>query len=268
MQNNNLNQLIKDGYLYIENILTNEEIQEFSSVIKNHHEKIKKARNNNISVEKAFWKIISNKKITDILSKSINEKIFFMDGTSSYDRNSFGRISTLQSWHRDTDSVQRIPGEVPYCKENDYYKVFTITTYLEKKTENFISLIPNSHLSNFKNSLKNYLRIFHWKTCRIKYFRFINKIIEKMISIELEVKAGDCLIFFSTLFHKPVVKIKNDKYRSALILRYAPDGINAKNYVQYVLKTSSRKNIFNNENKLDFYEHLKKNNLLSKYFND
>ena len=35
-----------------------------------------------------------------------------------------------------------------------------------------------------------------------------------------------------------------------------------------VLKASSRKKALYNENKLDFYEHLKKNNLLSKYFND
>ncbi len=170
----------------------------------------------------------------------MNDEVFFMDGSFSRDDSSSKDPDKNKiSWHRDTDSAPKIKGEVPDCKKNNFYKIFTVMTYVNHDTNNIISLIPKSHKQEYRLTLNNFMRIFHWRTKNKKTISFLRNFIESLISKSIIVESGNCLIFFVGLFHKPVFS-QNFASREAIITRYAPKSNNLENYINYIMKNSSR----------------------------
>ena len=169
------------------------------------------------------------------------------------------------SWHRDTDSAPRIEGVVPYYDKSQFYKVFSAITYVSPNNEGgILNIIPKSHKKNFRYSFFNFLRLIHWKTKNKKNFYFFRNLIENIIGKKFHLRSGDCMIFFTTLFHMPEL---SKGLRQAIISRYAPKSENSENYVNYVLKKSSNelRNGYkiddNNKHKIEkFFETLKKIN--------
>ena len=255
-----------NGYCVLKKILSPKEIKNLSQAVGAGLKKKNVQKINYFNEDDKFWSYISNKKILDSLSILLNDKVFFMDGGfSKYDLNSKDTNEDKISWHRDTDSAPKIKKKVPYCEENDYYKVFTVMTYVNENNKNSISLIPKTHKSNYRLTFNNLLRIFHWKTKNKKNFSFLRNFIEKMISKKITVESGDCLIFFVGLFHKPISP-QNFTSREAIITRYAPKSKNSENYINYVMKNSSRlhytdKEFLNLNRSKEFIEFLKKEKL-------
>ena len=256
----------QEGYCVLRNILNDKEIEELNLTIDQELKEKNISKINNFSEHELFWPYIANEKILNCLNELLNEKIFFMDGGfSNYNTNSEDTNNHKISWHRDTDSAPKIKNEVPYCEKNNYYKVFTVMTYLNKGLKNQISIIPKTHKVEYKKTLSNILRIIHWKTKNKKKISFIRKFIEKNIAKKIIINPGDCLVFFVGLFHKPVAPV-NSGYRKAIITRYAPKGKNSENYINYILKNSSRlhysdKKFLNYKNSDSFVDFLKKKNI-------
>lgn len=254
--------LLKDGYCILKNVLDNKEIDNLKNTIRENLEKKNIQKYDYFNEDEKFWPYIANEKIINFLNNFLGENVFFMDGGfSNYNTASKDTDEHKISWHRDTDSAPKIKGQVPYCEENNFYKVFTVMTYLNKDIDNTVSLIPKSHRVEYKRTLNNILRILHWKTKNKKNISVIRKMIEKKISKKIIIQTGDCLVFFVGLFHKPVAP-KNSGYRKALITRYAPRSINSENYINYILKNSSRthyseKKFMNFNQSLPFINYLK-----------
>ncbi len=235
-------ELFEKGYCIIRNLLDKKNIEQLSRSIEEIYKKTANEKIVELSMFSETWNFISNKKLIDFIEGMLNEKVFYMDGSiSNYRENIVYKElnENFNSWHRDTDSAPKIKGEVPYCKYNEFYKVFSVISYFnesfDEKTS--ISLIPKSHKKNYRNSINNILRIVHWKTKGKKYLFKLRKLIEKIISQKLELKNGDCLIFCVALFHKPLPK---NSRRQAIITRYAPKSKNSENYINYVLKYGMR----------------------------
>lgn len=262
------NELYKNGFIIVRNLLTDKEKIKFSNIIN----LICRERNSN-RVDDLYnfedtWEYICNDKLLSILRKEISENIFYMhdSGISNFNSDYHGSDKNKISWHRDTDTASRIKDVVPYCKKSDFYKVFTAITYVSPENKGgTLNIIPKSHKKKFRFSIKNLLRIFHWKTKNKKFFYLIRDIIEKLIGVECKVNSGDCIIFCTTLFHKVV---KSDFKRQAIVARYAPKSENSENYLNYVLKQSSNKerigydeNESSKEKIKSFFKLLKKYNI-------
>jgi len=241
MKNYNIEMnLQNDGYCILKNVLNEKEISDLEEALDQGLETKNIQKCNYFNEDKKFWPYIANLKIINSLNNLLNEKVFFMDGGfSRYNNMSKDCDENKISWHRDTDSSPQLKDQVPYCKINNFYKVFTVMTYLNRDLDNTISLIPRTHKIEYKKTINNILRIIHWKTKNKKNLNYLRKFIEKIISKKIIIKPGDCLVFFVGLFHKPVAP-KNHGNRKAVITRYAPKTVNSENYIHYILKNSSR----------------------------
>ena len=77
-----------------------------------------------------------------------------------------------------------------------------------------------------------------------------------MLGKNCKLESGDCIIFYTTLFHKIV---NSNTPRQAIMARYAPKSENSENYINYVLKNSSseERNGYKinekNSNKINFF---------------
>ena len=231
--------LYKNGYVVVKNLLSEDEITHFSEKIKKICETKNSNRIDDLYNYQEFWDFIINRKLLNELRKNISDEIFYMhdSGISHHEEGYFGGNENFISWHRDTDSAPKIKDGVPYYKKSKFYEVFTAIAYVSPNNKGgTLNIIPKSHNKNFRFSLKNILRIFHWKTKNNKKYYFIRNIIEKLIGKKCKVESGDCIIFFTTLFHKVV---GSSSTRQAIVSRYAPRGDNSDNYINYVLKNSS-----------------------------
>lgn len=265
MKNNNL---YKKGFLIVRNLLTEEQTIKFSNIITSITQERKSNRINDLYNFEDTWEYIYNYKLLNILREEISENIFYMhdSGISSFDTDYHGSDKNKISWHRDTDSAPRIKDVVPYYKKTDFYKVFTAITYVSPDNKGgTLNIIPKSHNKRFRLSIKNFLRIFHWKTKNKKFFFPARNIIEKLIGVDCNLNSGDCIIFCTTLFHKVV---RSNFKRQAIVARYAPRSENSDNYLNYVLKKSSNKervgyheNETNREKIKTFFKILKKYNI-------
>tara|TARA_B100001057_G_scaffold500140_2_gene613720 strand:- start:311 stop:1135 length:825 start_codon:yes stop_codon:yes gene_type:complete len=237
--NNIKNELYENGYIIIKDLLSKNEVEKLSENIKKICEKKNSKRIDDLYNYEEFWNFIINKNLLKILRKNISENIYYMhdSGISHFDENYDGGNKNLISWHRDTDSAPKIKDVVPYYKKGKFYEVFTAITYVSPNNKGgTLNLIPKSHNKEFRFGFKNLLRIFHWKTKNKKRYFFIRNIIEKLIGKNCKVDSGDCIVFFTTLFHKVE---KSESTRQAIVARYAPKGDNSENYINYVLKNSS-----------------------------
>ena len=260
------NKLYENGYVVIRNLLNNQEVEDYSKLIRKICENENSPRVDDLYNHEETWQYIVNKKLISNLENYIDEKIYYMNdsGISSYESNYAGVNKNLVSWHRDTDSAPQIEGHVPYYKKDKYYKVFTTITYFSNNTNGILlNVIPGSHEKKFRYTFRNFLRLFHWRTKNKKIFFLLRNLIEKIIGTNCQLNSGDCFIFFSTFFHKPVA---SKGIRQAILSRYAPKSENSENYVNYVLKQSSNKSRSgylikdNSKIKIEKFINLLKNN--------
>lgn len=261
-------ELYERGYCVFKNILDTENIKNLSETIELIYKNTNEEKIVELSPFTETWNFITNKKLINTLESLLNEKVYYMDGSiSHYKENKEYRElnKNYNSWHRDTDSAPKLKDKVPYCKNNEFYKVFTVISYFNEKPEEktSISLIPKSHKKSFRISINNILRIIHWKSKGKKFLFGIRNLIEKLISSKIELENGDCVIFCVALFHKALPK---DKKRQAILVRYAPKGLNSENYINYVLKygmrNKSKKEVEMSDAYKNFITMLKNNNLL------
>lgn len=234
--------LNKHGFCIVNSALEDFTIERYQKEIKNFSNLKKTELNQSLVKHNLLWDYISNKKIIDKIETSLEKKIFFLNdsGFSYYKNNEENRSTNLEkiSWHRDTDSVDPIKDVVPYPKGSEYFKVFTAITYLcEENKQAKINLLPYSHLKKFRFTIRNILRFFHWKTKNKKVYKYLRRFILKLIGLEIKLNSGDCLIFCVSLFHMPMPSEGN---RAAIISRFGIKGDSAENYLNYVLKNSSR----------------------------
>ncbi len=264
----NDNNLNKNGFIIVRNLLTKEQVTKFSNIINSITRERKSNRVDDLYNFEDTWEYICNDKLLNVLKEEISEDIFYMhdSGISNFDSDYHGSDKNKISWHRDTDTAPRIKDVVPYYQKSDFYNVFTAITYVSPDNKGgTLNIIPKSHNKKFRLSIKNFLRIFHWKTKNKKIYYLIRDIIEKLIGVECKVNSGDCIIFCTTLFHKVV---GSNFKRQAIVARYAPRSENSDNYLNYVLKHSSNKerigydeNESNREKIKSFFNLLKKHNI-------
>ena len=264
-----MNDLFKNGFVIVPNLLSSDEVEKFSRSIRKICGNKKKNRIDDLYNFEETWEYITNQKLLSTLESLIKEKVYYMnDSGISHMEESFEGLDRNQtSWHRDTDSAPRIEGVVPYYDKSQFYKVFSAITYVSPNNEGgTLNVIPKSHKKNFRYSFLNFLRLIHWRTKNKKNFYFFRNLIENTIGKKFHLRSGDCMIFFTTLFHKPEI---SKGLRQAIISRYAPKSENSESYINYVLKQSSNdertgyKIDENNKYKIEkFFDILKRASLL------
>lgn len=234
--------LLHDGYVILENFLNHQDVKKYSDIIEKICLSKKTSRVDDLYNYEELWDYITNDKLIAKLKDLTKEdEMFYMhdSGISHHNINYKGSDKNFISWHRDTDSAKKVKDIVPYCKNQKFYKVYTIITYVSPNNlGGKINVIPGSHKKSFRTSIRNILRIFHWKTKGVKSVFFVRNLIEKIIGKECCLKSGDALVFVTTLFHKAE---KSDHVRQAILSRYAPKGSSSYNYINYVIKSSSNK---------------------------
>ena len=130
-----------------------------------------------------------------------------------------------------------------------------------KESNSSLAFIPKSHNITYKRTLSNILRIIHHKIKKKQNFLF-KKIIERIISKEVNYKVGDICVFYCNLYHSGLSKINTSTKRLAAVIRYGGEGKHAKNFINYELNYRQGKNKYLVcKNKTKFFEFLKKNNL-------
>lgn len=253
--------LNKNGYVIIKSLLNKDEVNKFSEIIKKICNQKKAKRVDDLYNYQETWDYIINKKLLDELKKNISSEIFYMhdSGISHYEKDFLEVNKNSISWHRDTDSAPNIKDVVPYCKNSKYYNVFTAITYVSPNNNGgSLNIIPKSHNKNFRLSFKNLLRIFHWRTKNNRKYYFIRNFIERLLGKNCKLESGDCIIFYTTLFHKVV---KSNTIRQAIVARYAPKSESSENYINYVLKNSS------NEERNGYKINEKNSDKIQRFFN-
>ena len=205
-----------------------------------------------------LWELICNKKIKSILDKVFESNYFYMHDSTVMEAS----VGSSWSWHRDNPC--RRTGEGPDWDTDENYNVFTIIIYLSdsKESNSSLAFIPKSHNITYKRTLSNILRIIHHKIKKKQKFSFLRKIIERIISKEVNYKVGDICVFYCNLYHSGLSKINTSTKRLAAVIRYGGEGKHAKNFINYELNYRQGKNKYLVcKNKTKFFEFLKKNNL-------
>ena len=131
-------ELYERGYCVFKNILDTENIKNLSETIELIYKNTNEEKIVELSPFTETWNFITNKKLINTLESLLNEKVYYMDGSiSHYKENKEYRElnKNYNSWHRDTDSAPKLKDKVPYCKNNEFYKVFTVISYFNEKPE-------------------------------------------------------------------------------------------------------------------------------------
>tara|TARA_B100001175_G_scaffold317437_1_gene334352 strand:- start:1808 stop:2668 length:861 start_codon:yes stop_codon:yes gene_type:complete len=250
--------LKKNGYIKFPAFLNKDEIK----LIQEIAEKKKKNYLSKKYIEwddPNLWKLICNKKLINIFDSIFEKKYYYMHDSNVAEV----EIGNSWSWHRDNPC--RRTGYGPDWVKSSPYDVFTVIIYLSDSasTSTSLSIIPKSHKFNFKKSLNNFLRIIHLRLKKMNKFLFIKKIIEKIVSKEIIYEAGDMVLFYCNLYHSGLnFGHQKTTKRTAAVIRYGGEGLHSKNFINYELNYRQGKQKYSLcENKNDFFNLLKKNNL-------
>ncbi len=260
--------LEKQGFCILRSAIDEPSLKKYQKEIETFSNKQNVEHVQSLVKHNLLWDYISNKNIINKIESVLGDKILFLnDAGFSHYKNNSNNLSTNTdriSWHRDTDSASPIKGVVPHPSNSDYYKVFTLITYIcEKDKTAKINLLPSSHLKKFSYTFRNILRFFHWKTKNKTLYKILRRFIVKFIGHEINLNSGDCLIFCVSLFHMPLPSEGN---RSAILSRFGVPGESSSNYLNYILKNSVRGKKHSSNSKKDlenFNNFLKQNNIYS-----
>ena len=254
-----IKELHTKGLTKFENFLNEEEINSLMRINLKKKENIKNKSKDYVEWDDPdLWELICNKKIKSILDKVFESNYFYMHDSTVME----ACVGSSWSWHRDNPC--RRTGEGPDWDTDENYNVFTIIIYLSdsKESNSSLAFIPKSHNITYKRTLSNILRIIHHKIKKKQKFSFLRKIIERIISKEVNYKVGDICVFYCNLYHSGLSKINTSTKRLAAVIRYGGEGKHAKNFINYELNYRQGKNKYLVcKNKTKFFEFLKKNNL-------
>ena len=249
----NKNEFLKKGFFVVRNLLSKDEVSEFSKEIDRlYNLEYKK----NIKVKmgihhyEKFWSIINNKNLIESISQIFDKKFHFL-----YQAGILQTIEAEEYLHH-RDNPCRKFGLGPDWEDDTNYKIARVGIYLQDyhKTKYHLNLIPYSHKKKY--SIREFIRFFHKKTRYIKKLRKIRNLLPKYFGTSIKTNPGDCIIFDPRVYHSPSPHF--DK-RQAIFLSYGEDNYHSDNYIAYFTKLRSGTE-YSDINK-NFFEFLKQNNL-------
>ena len=260
LNNGQMKNFKKDGYIVIPNFLNSNETEALQDSIKVQREK-KLVNETHISIDdQNIVNLLCNKKLKEILSLLIGPKVYFLHDVSLLD----GPIYHTISWHRDNPC--RRTGVGPDWDNKEEYNVVSVAVYLcdSKETQSSLSVIPKSHKLNYSSKLSNILRVIHNRTRDFKFLKPIRKIIQIVVAKEIYYKPGDLVIFLCSLYHSGSITNSSVQKvnRQGVICRYGGVGNHYKNFMNYELnyRYGNEKFLFS-KNKEEYFERLKKNDI-------
>ena len=245
----NKENLFKNGYCVVRNLLSNTEVERAISVLNNIYEKNGKKTNLDMYKYSESWEFFTSDRLLNIIRDLLGPEIYYLHTCISRREN---ERDIVYSWHRDNPC--RLFGKGPDWDKNEPYNVLTFIIYLSSsdKTGSGINLIPFSHRRTY--SLSNILRIIHYKTRNISLLKKIRDIFPRfLLGVNIKTDPGDCVIFFANLFH---TGIPTRTLRKAMLFHYGVDNKHSKNFVNYYI----------HHVKLIEYE-IKYKNIINKFFN-
>ena len=226
------NQFKNKGFILIKQLLNHSELEKYSSIIskkqKSNHKKFYE------TYEESCWDYLINKKLINIVKDLLGEKIYYM-----HDLNFIQHSLDTKggSWHRDNPC--RRTGIGPDWSNKLPYNVVTTITYMEDSnhTQSILNIIPKSHKKQYRYSISNILRVIHNKNKFTRPNNFLIKNILKINGEKIFYEKGDCIIFFSNLYHMGEnLSNRNDVTRRLIVSRFGGEGFHSENYVNYHLK--------------------------------
>ena len=229
---NQIKKFKKKGYILIKQLLNNNELEKYSSILSSKY-----ISNNKKSYElynKSCWNYLINEKFIRILKDLLGEKIYYMHDLNFVEHQLDTKGGT---WHRDNPCRTTAFG--PDWSSKFPYNVVTTITYMEdsNQTQAAINLIPKSHKASYKYSISNILRRIHSKN---KFTHQNNFFIKNIININgkrIFYQKGDCIIFFSNLYHLGEnLSDRDDITRRLIVSRFGGKGMHSENYVNYHLR--------------------------------
>jgi len=250
LNNTDINFFKKNGFLLIKNFLNLDEIKQYDNVF---YDLQKNINNNFRSLEhKNCWEYLRNNKLLQIVKDLLGEEIYHMHDLNFVEHN----ISLKGgSWHRDNPC--RRTGVGPDWDEKFPYNVITTITYLcdSKSTESVLNVLPKSHKKKYKYSISNLIRSFHNRNKNSK--NPLQKIILNLNGKRVYYNKGDCIFFYSNLYHMGEnLSSTLEATRRLIVSRFGGKGFHSENYVNYHLM-----------HRLDQVDKYKDKNLSNEFFN-
>lgn len=250
----------KKGFMLVKNLLNEDEIKKFNNIF--DQKRNTKLLNSEFELSnKECWEFLIHNKLITQLKKLIGNEIYYM-----YDLNFVEHQIKNQKygWHRDNPC--RSTGVGPDWDNKKPYNVLTTITYMcnSKETKSVLNVLPGSHLNKFKYSASNIIR-YSLNKLKNNYSKSkVSNIIKKFNGERIHYDTGDCIIFYSNLYHmgESLCEVNNHT-RRLIVSRFGGSGEHSENYINYYLKhRKDQTNKFNNENEKEiFINFLKKNNL-------
>lgn len=258
LNKHNLDELNKNGFFVIKNLLDEKEIEKYQNIFLKK-KKIKAQIDDFELSEEECWNYLINKNLTKYLKFFLGEKIFYLHDLNFVEH----QIENQDySWHRDNPC--RSTGLGPDWNSEKPYNVLTTITYMSDSdtTSSVLNVIPGSHLNNYKYTFSN---IFRFLLSKIKKkSEFLSKIIKRSNGKRIKYEIGDCIVFYSNLYHMgELLNSQNIKTRKLIVSRFGGLGVHSENYVNYHLRhrkdqIGKYQNVEKTEKFLNF---LKTNNL-------
>tara|TARA_B100001173_G_C15987355_1_gene547378 strand:+ start:82 stop:918 length:837 start_codon:yes stop_codon:yes gene_type:complete len=258
LNKHNLDELNKNGFFVIKNLLDEKDIEKYQNIFLKK-KKIKAQIDNFELSEEECWNYLINKNLTKHLKFFLGEKIFYLHDLNFVEHQIENQDS---SWHRDNPC--RSTGLGPDWNSEKPYNVLTTITYMSdsEATSSVLNVIPGSHLNSYKYTFSNILRFLLLKIK--KQSKFLSLIIKKFNGKRIKYKVGDCIVFYSNLYHMgELLNSQNIKTRKLIVSRFGGSGVHSENYVNYHLKhRKDQEGKYQNiDNQGKFIKFLKTNNI-------
>ena len=250
----------RNGFIHVKNLLDGNEIEKFNKIF----DKKRDFELTNSEFEltnQECWEYLINNKLIAYLKKLIGDEVYYM-----YDLNFVEHQIKNQEygWHRDNPC--RRTGVGPDWDNKNPYNVLTTITYMcsSEETESVLNVIPGSHLNKFKYSASNIIR-YSLNKLKNKYSKSkLSNIIKKFNGTRISYNIGDCIIFYSNLYHMGEnLSDSNNHTRRLIVSRFGGSGEHSENYINYHIKhRKDQINKYKNENDKElFLNFLKENDL-------
>jgi ectoine hydroxylase-related dioxygenase (phytanoyl-CoA dioxygenase family) len=222
----NKENLLKNGYCIVRNLLSDKEVERAKSIINKISKINEKKLNMDMYKYRESWEFFTNDRLLNIVKNLLGPEIFYLHTCLTRREN---EEDVNYTWHRDNPC--RMFGKGPDWDEKEPYNVLSIIIYLSssENTGSGLNLIPRSHKKTY--TFSNLLRILHFKTKYISILKNIRDLFPKyLVGVNIKTEPGDCVIFLANLLH---TAIPTHGLRKAIIFQYGTDNKHSKNYVNY-----------------------------------
>ena len=225
MNNDNLNFFNKNGYLLLDNCLSENEIDDLRNTIKKTHGDSKESKYLHLSTclkEKNIFQTIFNKSLLQVYKELIQDDVYLIPELH-VQINHFAKSKNL-GWHYDGQSERRHE----YLKEKDR-KFFRVGIYLQDNNSDYAGGIDILKSKIFKKLPLKIPNIIEKKIIQIYSFFFSERV---------NSKKGSIIIFDSRLPHKgtfPKKNIHDKNFRDKYVIYFQ---IGNKKHCTHFLKNS------------------------------